>query len=376
MGFVTKSLKFLLVLIVIVVITDRITGYFLFTNDSPLTGIRNYLLSDNSAPRYLAQPYVNYINHPDYISLNGENQINNLGLRNPTNTKIPKPAGTLRVLFLGGSTTYGEVDNAGDAFPALIEKAISDSISLHPLAGFSSVECLNAGMGAATTAEMLTQYLFKYKYLDADIVVIHTGINDAFATASLPGYVYQPDYHTVKRIMENPHPATPFLRLVAHSYIASLFIGKTYYSAYTTGHFTNNEFLQYHSNFLWLDNGNEKKFHPATNAFYNNLTELVRSIHASGKKILLVTEVLMPEKMNTEMKDMLADGLEPNRLFMLRVAKENNTAVCDLQKCDFPDSVFVDADGIHLTVAGEKIKAKKIEPVLWLLLQQIGLSNR
>ena len=162
-----KKYKFLLTSVilglgVIVVVVDFLLGIFLFKPDTIYKGVQEYLRKENGNPLYISQPFLNYINNPASINEEGVHEINTMGIRHPQKVEIPKPAGTLRVLFLGGSTTFGEVEKTTDAFPSLLEHTVRDSLKLLS-PRFENVECLNAGLGAATSAELLVHYLFKFK---------------------------------------------------------------------------------------------------------------------------------------------------------------------------------------------------------------------
>jgi hypothetical protein len=64
-------------------------------------------------------PYFLYVNKPG-SSLEGKVQINSLGHRGPEISEEP-PVGTLRILAIGGSTTYGWLlKDYRDAWPSLL----------------------------------------------------------------------------------------------------------------------------------------------------------------------------------------------------------------------------------------------------------------
>ncbi len=352
----------LLITAVTFIAADVAVGFLVFKPDTPFPGIRSYILTGGTIPRYLPQPYLNYINHPQRLMDDESSQINKWGLRHSVDIKLPKPDSTWRILFLGGSTTFGEINKTEKVFPALIEKALNDSIGvINPQ--YNSVECINAGMGAATSAEILTHYLFKLKYLNPDVVVIHAGINDAFTTANIPGYVYQPDYHTSKKIMEPLHSVTPMMKLLANSKIVSYFIINRYYRKQLNSSFTANDFFSYHQDNLWFEHANERKFSKEANGFYNNISELVKNL-LPRKNVVLVTEVVDPLKMPQQLKEMLVEGIEVNKKFMMDISAENNLPICVLSNNEFTTDLFGENDGIHVNEEGEKLKAKKILPVL------------
>lgn len=364
------TLVFAGIVLLLLFTADWLTGVFLFKPGTSYFTIRQYLQNEKRAGQYLAQPFLNYSNNPLSITDSGEHQINTAGIRHTGEVAIPKPIGTLRILFLGGSTTFGEVAKTEDVFPALLQKIMEDSLPQLNLS-FTQVECLNAGLGAATSAELLVQYLLKFKYFDPDVVVIHSGINDAFCSTKMEHYTYQPDYHTSKRVMENLPEVTPAMQLLSHSNMASLFMCYSHFKRQLKSDLVQNDFFDYHAQNLWYPAGNDSMYVPRCNAYYNNLTELVKSITAAGKPAMLVTEITDTTKMATELKTMLTQGIEKDNAFTLQIGQELNVPVCALNKNDFPPNDFIPDDGIHLNELGEKQKAAKIAPQLLELLKKL-----
>ncbi|NIA15305.1 MAG: hypothetical protein GWP08_14645 [Nitrospiraceae bacterium] len=88
----------------------------------------------------------------------------------------PKTDGTLRVICLGGSTTYGVsvVDNDA-TYPAALERFLNDD--LRPEA-WERVEVFNLGVGGYTSREILMNLKLHGLPLEPDIVLIQSGVND------------------------------------------------------------------------------------------------------------------------------------------------------------------------------------------------------
>src|SRR5688572_1482967 len=66
---------------------------------------------------------LNFELTPD-VRRRGRETIGPLGFRGPT-PGVPKPAGTLRVLCLGGSTTYGDGLEDGDTYPVRLQELLA-----------------------------------------------------------------------------------------------------------------------------------------------------------------------------------------------------------------------------------------------------------
>lgn len=339
--------------------TEFAVRLLVFKDNSAITGIRHYVLSAESNPQYLAQPYLNYTNFPGMTDPDGVSQINRMGLRHRTEAALPKPADIYRILFLGGSTTFGEVDMPEDAFPAIVQETLNRSEVPRPAAA-RTVECLNGGMGAATSAEIFTHYLMRYRYLDADMVVIHAGINDAFAYPALPGYVYQPDYHTSKRVMQDMPTVIPALRLLCRSYALASVLIPHHFPIQVNSDFITNDFFEYHDRHLWLAAGNEAARDTTYNAFYHNIKSLIKLLKDEGKAVILVTEVVEYAMMPEALRLMLEGGIELNAEMLIALAEAMEVPILKLDKAEFPPDLFIANDGIHVNGLGEQIKAREI----------------
>lgn len=136
----------------------RIVDYYLGVN-SPIQSSKEphpYLLYQNSK-NYYAERFL---------------QHNSLGYRNKE-FDIKKKKGLTRILALGVSTTYmfPYVKNPENTWVSQLECMLSSSLQC-------DIQVINAGLPYATTAELLSSYIFHHQYLYPDILIIHTGGND------------------------------------------------------------------------------------------------------------------------------------------------------------------------------------------------------
>ena len=98
--------------------------------------------------------------------------INSLGFRSPELPK-EKPAGTYRIAFLGGSTTYcAEVSGDERTWPHLVVEALK---ARYPERRF---DYLNAGVPGYATIESRRRFDLEVAALEPDLVVIYHGTND------------------------------------------------------------------------------------------------------------------------------------------------------------------------------------------------------
>jgi lysophospholipase L1-like esterase len=107
----------------------------------------------------------------------GGSQINSLGFRGPE-TVVPKPVSTVRVAFIGDSTTYcAEVSNNENAWPHLVAE------QLHAKWPSVNVDYVNGGVPGYTARTSLRNLQARVAPLDPDIIVIYQGFNDMSGNA-------------------------------------------------------------------------------------------------------------------------------------------------------------------------------------------------
>ena len=150
-----------------------------------------------------SHPYLLYTHLPN-LTTDGYQQTNSLGYRNREFT-VAKPPDTIRILVLGGSTTFmwPFVKNPADTWVACLEAKLK-TISK------KTVQVVNAGLNYGTSAEALAGYVFRHRFLQPDIVIYHGGGNDVLPL--LFGN-YTPEYTHFRRYGagEIPRPGEKFL---------------------------------------------------------------------------------------------------------------------------------------------------------------------
>lgn len=98
--------------------------------------------------------------------------VNSLGFRGPPLTQ-PKPAGALRIAFVGGSTTFcAEVSDNDMTWPHLVTVAIQDA---YPE---TAVDFVNAAVPGYTVKSSLLNYRRRVAPLHPDVTVIYHATND------------------------------------------------------------------------------------------------------------------------------------------------------------------------------------------------------
>ena len=108
----------------------------------------------------------------------------------------PKRPGTLRVMCLGGSTTFGHGVKRGEAWPGVLEELLR--------ASGVDVEVINAGVPGYGSRQLLAWYERDLAALDADVVVLYEGWNRTGAIVDpgqfVPYGIVRPGDAALKRL--------------------------------------------------------------------------------------------------------------------------------------------------------------------------------
>lgn len=307
-----------------------------------------------SSRRVIGQPYLNYALAPDFKDGDGS-QHNAHGQRGPL-VPMERQPGTLRVLCLGGSTTYGwSVRRPDEAYPGQLQALLAAK----PPPGYSEVEVINAGLPWGTSAELLTHYHFKFHYYRPDWVVLHVGINDAQA---IDADNFHPDYSHWRKHIEQVRPLPPGLRWLSHSRLLDLalvplLVGMDPERA------SFNRMRGARPETEWF------KAPPATapgiSAFSHNLSALLEMIRQDGARAVVMPEQWNPAllkdprrqeqyRLSTGNSVRVTAKLTP---LMERVARDKGALFIT-----FPPEIKAAswADEAHLDGAGNKAKAEHV----------------
>jgi len=117
----------------------------------------------------------------------GPIQINSRGFRSPE-IEVPKPPGTVRIAFLGASTTFcAEVSSNAMTWPHLVWK------SLRQRWPDARIDYVNAGVSGYSVKSSVKNLAYRVRPLDPDVIVIYHATNDlsgnSFAQAAAQGIV-------------------------------------------------------------------------------------------------------------------------------------------------------------------------------------------
>jgi lysophospholipase L1-like esterase len=114
---------------------------------------------------FVSIPFVNFGLNP------AQPDVNDMGYRNEP-FPLDKPDGEIRVVAMGGSTTYGWQLDAADAYPQQLEGILQADY------GYDDLRVVNAGVPSYTTWHTLVNFQFRVLELDPDVVMIYHGVND------------------------------------------------------------------------------------------------------------------------------------------------------------------------------------------------------
>ncbi len=131
--------------------------------------------SQDEAPSPLAfrpLPYVNYGLTPNYTRRDPPLRTSNAeGFRGKA-ILSPKPEGRIRIVCLGGSTTYADAVTDEESYPSQLEAW------LRRARPGEDIEVINAGVPSYTTAESLANFAFRCLDYEPTAIVIYHAAND------------------------------------------------------------------------------------------------------------------------------------------------------------------------------------------------------
>jgi lysophospholipase L1-like esterase len=345
------------VYVAFVLLVIELSSYFIY-HSSLMHGFKNgkrivdiYSSGASYVPALIqAHPYMLYVNNPQFV-FKGVKQYNSFGCRNEE-FNIEKDSNEYRILCLGGSTTncFPYIERAEDTWPGILQKKLSAALS------GKKFMVINAGLPFGSSAEELAGYVFRYRYLHADMVIMHTGGNDI-----VPLFYknYNPEYTHWRTLGTGltPRPAEKF---ILHANFM-----KVLYAIWLNTQ--QSVFNSYPEDITKLE-GSEvlkrvEKQQPV--GFERNIRGLVKMIRQDKATPLLVNFVQAREQKLSENQPFLK-GKEPAQELGYKkilkvldsIAQADSVDYIKLSAGQFKDDMFL--DNCHLNKEGEKIKADLI----------------
>ena len=343
----SKKILFSIFLVLIVYMPLEIMSYLYIKYSRPeIKKIVSLLRSETDHNTYqncVSVTYLNYIPNPGH-SENGIIQHNEFGYRgNPVDLEKNE---AVRILFMGGSTTYGSgVLDPAHTYPAQTEFILNKHYD------HAKIEVINAGIPWGTSAEILTHYLMKFRYFKPDILIINTGGNDAQGNLNRD---YQPDYSNWRRNLPEISPVNKFTRILLGSKFFSVISFHLFYSEFVYQDIFIHSGEKLHAK--WYNNDLDYAIKNIDEyAFYRNISSVVHD--AVNSEIIVI---IMPFGTNPFYADNLPEKeyIEINTEVLKKIAKENNVFYVDFPYNHIPDNTWV--DDCHLNIEGENIKARYV----------------
>jgi lysophospholipase L1-like esterase len=291
-------------------------------------------------------PYLLYTHTPN-LTADGYRQTNSLGYRNEEFT-VEKPPDTIRVLALGGSTTFmwPFIKNPSDTWVARLEGKLQ-AIST------KRIQVINAGLNYGTSAETLAGFVFRHRFLQPDIVIYHGGGNDV-----LPLFFeqYDPEYTHFRSHGSGIAPRPGEKRMLSGTHI-----GKYLYARWLEpvgSIFVTKPFWEVDPQVAL-----ERVRRQAPEGFERNIDYLVTLSKNAGSDVVLFGFLQARKQYlsrNAEAfkgyEEALVVGLEKNYDVMRTVAQRHAVTFLIPPQDRFKDEWF--QDNCHLTPEGEEVKAQ------------------
>lgn len=298
----------------------------------------------------ISHPYMLYYNAPEYKG-NGFKQYNSKGYRNTYEIGV-KDSHTFRVLCIGASTTngYPYVTNPQHAWPSQLETLLQRK---YPQL---KIEVINAGLPFATSAEFLAGYIFRHRYLKADLIILEAGGNDI-----LSGMYenYNPELTHLRSHGNNSYPRKGERFLLHSSFI------KLVYTFWLNEEQSVFRGVPYHVQDLDKAKALDRVSKCDFEGFSRNIDLLGKIILQDSSSLIMIPFVEVPKNLISK-KEPLLKGLEDaqdlgyskvrNSLF--KASNELNVPLIPLSFENFELSDFIDL--CHLNEKGELKKATLI----------------
>jgi lysophospholipase L1-like esterase len=131
--------------------------------------------------RFASHPNLPFVLNPDFEGHNA------LGFRGGPAEARKKP-GAHRIVCIGASTTYGNLADPNDSYPAALGRLVKDRPG--------AWEVLNGGVPGWTSTEILVNFALCVLPLEPDVVVLQPGRNEIFPQAYNH---FRPDYTHFRR---------------------------------------------------------------------------------------------------------------------------------------------------------------------------------
>lgn len=282
-----------------------------------------------------ARPFINFYAFPGLDPLRREG-----GFKSTVDIPVSRTRPTIRIAFIGGSTTAGPRSRHLGSYPNLIEERLQR-------AGLP-VEVMNCGGVGWSSAENLVHYALSIQDYAPDWVVIHQGGND------VPARLYRdfrPDYGHYRRPAAAPRASRLDRILTRWSDLYVWLLQRERTIPPDLDAAVNEP----------LPPADERRLNPVGIAtFRRNTRNLIALATARGARVLLTTESHNRHPRGTEEpRHALRQGMDEASASVRDLARELELPFADTEAAlETHPEVFTDY--VHVTPEGDRLKARVI----------------
>jgi len=316
------------------------------------------LYSNGHQSMYMADPHSLYRLRSGTYEL-GRITINPWGFRDSIMPQMVKQKGELRLLVIGGSTTFDINCSDHEAWPRVLERLLRAN-------SHRRIHVINGGVGGYTTAESIAALALRGLEYHPDIVLIHHGYNDVNAVEVNGGF--RADYAHYRPRQWRCDNRNGCLRW---SVIYNLFKLQTPAYRYFSSLY-----------FMTIRNFNGRDYYAQRHAkqrdqriqsigpkvFIRNIRTLTHICRSVGAKPVILTSNICESLAWPSM----LHGIHGFNTALRELAVRESIALLDLAKC-FPQQqkLYFEDCCMHTTQKGSAIKAKIVFEGLrkWVSLQ-------
>lgn len=319
----------------------------------PLLGLTNS--GPQELLRYQPHPYFNYVFNRDYHYADGAKPFNSRGFRAPE--WAAKDAGKIRIVAVGGSTTFGIFSRDGDnIWPAFLERRLN-------AASPPAVEIINLGVTGYTLFEIIGVMAMVVPDLEPDIVLVSAGANDAYSVCYPDeGGLDNTSFRFSWRVRQLPGFVQAGMRksytLRVLGYLAMSV------NAYLPGDLMTA--MQYPRPDDEESRRNQER--ASGKYFRRNLQTVVALSDRLGAATVLLTQPLNPawDTVASTFYEGVIGAHKRNNEIIREVGRGSGAAVIDIYTGMRAPELFVDA--IHANLRGEEVQARLLYPELSALV--------
>lgn len=319
------------------------------------------LLSGQDTGMYMPDPHTLYKLRPGtYSNPDGKVTVSRGGFRDSIEPCVPPGPGGIRILILGGSTTFDLNCCDENAWPKRLEGLLAGCFP------GCAVEVINGGVPGYTTAEAVAQLALRGLAYRPDIVLLHHLHNDVNARSVQDGFCgdyshYRPDCWR----RDDRHPMLRFSKIYNLAR-ASMGEGRHHDSLYymTVRRFNGAVYYEGKD----LEQRLARVRSTTAETFERNLRTLVAIARSGGATPVLSTGPLR----EAVSWPALSLGVQEGNDALRRLAREESLALIDVAAAFPQDRRFFssDSDPMHTSPQGSLVLAEQVAAGLTPIVEQ------